>query len=190
MSTFSEGYMASDNSYQNLLELFRQEELENEREAQEKQNSTNFDNLLKLSIANEQSLPIPLWPNGSFTRELSVQETERGLYKTQWIWKNNRTDPLNLITGVKKVYYMCQGVWCCNHEQCNWTLRPMIRSKDLEKQRGCIIFLNLIFNLVDICCEQCQSPLTYLPCSARQIVSISPKGCIYQHIGLRYFWRN
>jgi hypothetical protein len=92
-------------------------------------------------LDNEISLPVPMWPNGTFLKELSAAETLSELYKTQWAWKNNRSDPYDPVTGVKTTYYVCQGVWQCVN--CPWTLRPMIRSADFEKQKGFLLFSTL-----------------------------------------------
>jgi hypothetical protein len=90
---------------------------------------------------NEVGLPIPMWPNhdGTIMTELSPTETLKGLYKTQWAWKNNRSD-LRDGNGVKTTHYVCQGVWHCINDNCQWTLRPSIRTPDFEKQKGSHLF--------------------------------------------------
>jgi len=92
-----------------------------------------------LTLDNEASQPVPMWINGPFVKELSTAEMLRGLYKTQWAWKNNRSDPCDPVTGVKTTTYVCQGVWHCVN--CPWTLRPMIRKADFEKQKGFLLLL-------------------------------------------------
>jgi len=78
-----------------------------------------------------------MWPNGRFLKELSAAETLRKLYKTQWAWKNNRSDSYGPVIGVKIIYHVCQGVWqCVNY---TWTLQLMIRSADFEKQKGFLL---------------------------------------------------
>lgn len=95
---------------------------------------------------NEVGLPIPMWPNGTIIKELSPAETLNGLHKTQWAWKNNRSDPCDPTTGVKTTYYVCQGVWHCINDDCQWTLRPSIRSQDFEKQKGSHLFLQCLLS--------------------------------------------
>jgi len=85
-----------------------------------------------------------MWPNGTFTKELTATETLKGLSKTQWAWKNNRSDRLDPTTGFKTTHYVCQGVWRCVN--CQWTLRPLIRSQDFEKQKGSRLFLQYLLS--------------------------------------------
>ena len=89
-----------------------------------------------------------MWPNGTFTKELTATETLKGLSKTQWAWKNNRSDRLDLTTGFKTTHYVCQGVWRCVN--CQWTLRPMIRPETFDTQRGCPLLPQYLHNRDDM----------------------------------------
>ena len=77
----------------------------------------------------------PIWTSGTIIKELSPAETLNGLHKTQWAWRNNRSDLCDPTTGVKTTYLVCQGVWHCINDDCHWTLRPNIRSQDLKNRR-------------------------------------------------------
>ena len=99
-----------------------------------------------LTEVNGVGLPIPMWPNGTIIKELSPAETLHGLHKTQWAWRNNRSDPCDPITGVKTTNYVCQGVWHCINDDCQWTLRPLIQSQDFEKQKGSRLFLQYLLS--------------------------------------------
>lgn len=100
--------------------------------------NSNVNNLVPF-ILHERSLPIPMWPNGTIIEHLSAVETLRGFHKTEWVWKNNRSDPRDPTTGVKTTYCVCQGVWHCT--KCEWTLRPIVRAGDFETQKGSTLIL-------------------------------------------------
>ena len=39
----------------------------------------------RLTLETGQSLPIPMWPNGDLTLQLSLEALEKGLHRTQWV---------------------------------------------------------------------------------------------------------
>ena len=137
-----------------------------------------------LTLENDQALPIPMWPNGGLMFQLSLEAIEQGLHRTQWVWRNNRSNPRDQITGFKTTFYMCLGVWRCTRSGCRWTLRPMIRQRDFLNQSGKIVLKFKAHLQLGVRCKICNSPIMHMSCNAQQIVSISPTdGGQYKHEG-------
>jgi hypothetical protein len=139
--------------------------------------------LFNLTLVNHENLPIPLWPNGDFVVELSLQELSDGLQKTQWAWKNNRVDKVSTVHGDgRATTYTCQGVWCC--VKCQWTLRPKMRQKDLKEQaRIHSFFFQILTCYLEERCGVCPSEIMHISCKARQISTVFLNRGVYEHQG-------
>jgi len=137
----------------------------------------------RVTLETGQSLLIPMWSYGDLTLQLSLEAMEKGLHRTQWVWRNNRSNPKYLVNGIKTTFYLCLGVWKCTRSGCECTLRPISKKRGLLNQ----IYLTLTaYFWVEIRCSVCQTKIMHMACSARQIVStsISPmNGVQYRHEG-------
>ena len=122
-----------------ILEQNEAEAMQDQMEYQQSStlfyNSLDWTNFKAQSLEIEESLPIPVWPNGDITLDLTAEQTLRSLYRSSWAWRNNRTER-TADSALKTTQYICVGVFQCTQAGCSWTLRPMIKNTLIAKQHS------------------------------------------------------